>query len=98
MVNEADRTLLPPSSGVADAHARGLLVHPYTFRTERNRQALEDNFTPAAEYLRFYALGVDGVFSDFPDTAAAARVMHKLQADFGYARCLVRGNGCRDRD
>jgi glycerophosphoryl diester phosphodiesterase len=98
LVNEADRTLLAPSTVVADAHARGLLVHPYTFRNERNRQALEDNFTPTTEYMRFFALGVDGLFSDFPDTAVAARVMHKLRADPGYARCLVQGNGCREGD
>jgi glycerophosphoryl diester phosphodiesterase len=28
---------------------------------------------PKAEYKRFYALGVDGLFSDFPDTAVSAR-------------------------
>ncbi|MBC7801631.1 MAG: PEP-CTERM sorting domain-containing protein, partial [Gemmatimonadaceae bacterium] len=27
---------------------------------------------PQAEYRQFYALGVDGVFSDFPDQAVAA--------------------------
>jgi glycerophosphoryl diester phosphodiesterase len=97
-VNEADRTLQPPSGVIAEAHARGLLVHPYTFRNERNRQALEDNFTPATEYQRFYDLGVDGLFSDFPDTAVAARVMFKLRADPGYVRCLVQGNGCRSDD
>jgi glycerophosphoryl diester phosphodiesterase len=95
-VNEADRTVLPPSTVLADAHARGLLVHPYTFRNERNRQALEDNFSPAAEYLHFYTLGVDGLFSDFPDTALAARVMFKLKNDPGYARCLTQGHSCRD--
>ena len=26
-----------------------------------------------AEYARYFALGVDGVFSDFPGTAVAAR-------------------------
>jgi glycerophosphoryl diester phosphodiesterase len=28
---------------------------------------------PQAEYLQFFRLGVDGVFSEFPDTAVAAR-------------------------
>jgi glycerophosphoryl diester phosphodiesterase len=28
---------------------------------------------PHAEYLQFFRLGVDGVFSEFPDTAIAAR-------------------------
>jgi glycerophosphoryl diester phosphodiesterase len=38
------------------------------------------------------------VFSDFADTAVAARVMFRLARDPGYARCLVRDNGCTDRD
>ena len=29
--------------------------------------------TLSAEYKAFYALGVDGLFSDFPDTAVKAR-------------------------
>ena len=28
---------------------------------------------PKEEYKLFYALGIDGLFSDFPDTALAAR-------------------------
>jgi glycerophosphoryl diester phosphodiesterase len=28
---------------------------------------------PTAEYKAFYALGIDGLFSDFPDTAVKAR-------------------------
>jgi glycerophosphoryl diester phosphodiesterase len=30
------------------------------------------------EYLHFYELGVDGVFSDFPDTAVTARELFRL--------------------
>ena len=36
---------------------------------------------PINEYLAFYELGVDGLFSDFADTAAAARVMYLLKKD-----------------
>jgi glycerophosphoryl diester phosphodiesterase len=93
-VNEADRTLLPATDLVQRAHAAGLLVHPYTFRNERSRVSVDDGGNPVNEYLRFYQLGVDGVFSDFADTAAAARVMFKLRSDPDYARCLVRGQGC----
>jgi len=32
---------------------------------------------PAFEYLRFYRLGIDGVFSDFPDTAFGARALFR---------------------
>ena len=37
---------------------------------------------------------MDGVFSDFADTAFAARAMFLLKNDPGYARCLVKGRGC----
>ena len=97
-VNEADRITIPATDLVQRAHALGLVVHPYTFRNERTRQPLGDGIDPTNEYLRFYELGVDGVFSDFADTAFAARVMFKLKTDPGYARCLVKDNGCTDRD
>jgi glycerophosphoryl diester phosphodiesterase len=73
-------------------------VHTWTFRNERTRQPLDDKNNPVNEYLRFYELGVDGLFSDFADTAVAARVMFRLKADPDYARCLVRDNGCTERD
>lgn len=93
-VNEADRTVLPATDLVQRAHASGLVVHPYTFRNEVSRLPLEDINTPTNEYQRFYALGVDGVFSDFADTAVAARAMFKLKTDPDYPRCLLRGKGC----
>jgi len=101
LVNEADRVVVKPgepSKVIHDAHARGLIVHTWTFRNERSRQPLDDGGNPVNEYLRFFELGVDGVFSDFADTAVAARVMFKLKNDPGYARCLVHDNGCTDRD
>jgi glycerophosphoryl diester phosphodiesterase len=88
-VNDADRTLLPPSEVVANAHRLGLLVHAYTFRNEPRRLAANFAGNPVNEYLAFYELGVDGVFSDFADTAAAARTMYLLKKDPRYARCLV---------
>jgi glycerophosphoryl diester phosphodiesterase len=72
---------LPPTAFVADAHRAGLVVHPYTFRAENTFLPLElrssanpaeyGNF--AAEVRQFFALGVDGVFTDNPDKAVAAR-------------------------
>jgi glycerophosphoryl diester phosphodiesterase len=88
-VNDADRTLLPPTSVVADAHAAGLLVHPYTFRNEQRRLAADYAGDPTAEYRTFFAAGVDGLFSDFPDTAFVARAQHLLDADPSLGRCLV---------
>ncbi|MCK9385886.1 MAG: glycerophosphodiester phosphodiesterase [Nevskia sp.] len=71
---------------VRDAHAAGLLVHPYTFRNENNFLPAELRVGDAAaaayptfygraldEYRQFFALGVDGVFSDNGDTAIEAR-------------------------
>lgn len=58
---------------IENAHAAGLQVHPYTFRDEEKYLTVDYQGDPIAEYQQFYELGVDGVFSDFPDTAAAAR-------------------------
>jgi glycerophosphoryl diester phosphodiesterase len=58
---------------VVAAHAAGLVVHPYTFRSDAPFLGAEYKGDPAAEYCRFFALGVDGVFSDFPDHALTAR-------------------------
>ena len=67
--------------GVDDAHAAGLKVVPYTFRNENQflPPSLRSSADPNAygdafsEYKAFFDLGVDGVFSDNPDTAVAAR-------------------------
>jgi glycerophosphoryl diester phosphodiesterase len=91
LVNEADRKLLAPSAVVANAHAQGLLVHPFTFRNEQRRLASDYKGVPANEYLTFYELGVDGLFTDFPDTAVTARALWALKKDADAARCLVEG-------
>jgi glycerophosphoryl diester phosphodiesterase len=70
-----------PTSLVAAAHAAGLRVHAYTFRNENRflpadlRAAGPDTAPGDAvgEYVAFLAAGVDGVFSDHPDTAVRAR-------------------------
>ncbi|MFM9975277.1 MAG: glycerophosphodiester phosphodiesterase [Beijerinckiaceae bacterium] len=72
-IDEQDRVLLPPSSVVADAHAVGLFVHTWTFRSEPRRLASDYKGDATAEYKAFYQLGVDGLFSDFPDVAVKAR-------------------------
>ena len=71
--DEQDRVLATPTSVVKDAHAAGLQVFTWTFRNEPKRLASSFKGDPAAEYKAFYALGVDGLFSDFPDTAVKAR-------------------------
>ncbi|GAA0794938.1 glycerophosphodiester phosphodiesterase [Spirilliplanes yamanashiensis] len=72
---------LTPTTVVRDAHRAGLLVHAWTFRAENQflPPALRLGDDPnargdlAAELDLFYALGVDGVFADFPDLAVAVR-------------------------
>jgi glycerophosphoryl diester phosphodiesterase len=64
-----DGRLLPPTSLVEDAHRAGLLVHPWTFRSDPQFLAPEYGGRPELEYEQFYRLGVDGVFSDFPEVA-----------------------------
>jgi glycerophosphoryl diester phosphodiesterase len=58
---------------IEQAHAAGLRVHAYTFRTESATLAPEYRGDPTLEYRQFFALGIDGVFSDFPDVALSAR-------------------------
>jgi glycerophosphoryl diester phosphodiesterase len=72
-INDNDRVALPPTDVVKNAHAAGLFVHAYTFRSEQTLLLSDYQGDPKAEYKRFYNLGVDGLFSDFPDTAVAAR-------------------------
>ena len=72
-IDERDRVLMAPTNVVKDAHELGLFVHTWTFRSESRRLASDFDGNPAAEYKAFYALGVDGVFSDFPDAAVKAQ-------------------------
>jgi glycerophosphoryl diester phosphodiesterase len=73
VISDADRPLKEPTTLIDDAHAAGLLVHAYTFRNEDFFLAPEYNGNPELEYERFFKLGLDGLFSDFPDTAVAVR-------------------------
>jgi glycerophosphoryl diester phosphodiesterase len=77
---DADGRLLAPTSLIADAHAAGLVVHPYTFRPENNflpadfrsnadKTARGDAF---GEITRFLRAGIDGMFSDDAFVARAA--------------------------
>ena len=68
-----DKRLKPTTSLINDAHAVGLRVHTWTFRNEDQYLAPDYNGDSQAEYEQFFKLGIDGVFSDFPDTAVTAR-------------------------
>ncbi|MDD1651161.1 MAG: glycerophosphodiester phosphodiesterase, partial [Methylococcaceae bacterium] len=75
-VDLRDAVTKPPTSLVAKAHKEGLFVHVFTFRNEQRRLASSYRGDPQAEYLQFFQLGVDGVFSEFPDTAVMARAAY----------------------
>ena len=83
---DAANNLLAPTTLIEDAHAAGLIVHAWTFRSENN--FLPNDFRlgdPAdplflrkhgdatAEDTFFLELGLDGFFTDFPDTGVEAR-------------------------
>lgn len=69
IVDIRDREVVGDTGVVANAHAAGLVVHAFTFRNDRSLYGFTD---PAEEYAAYFALGVDGVFTDYPDTAYAA--------------------------
>lgn len=68
---------------IEDAHAIGLKVHPYTFRNEAQYLHKDYQDDPKKEYLQFYELGVDAVFSDFPDQAISARNIFLKNKEIG---------------
>lgn len=73
--------LQTPTSLVADAHKVGLKVHPYTFRSDKEYLNASYKNDPKLEYFEFFKLGVDGVFSDFPADAIAARKAFESNQD-----------------
>jgi len=64
------------TSVVADAHKLGLFVHVFTFRNEKKYLAADYHGDPSLEYLKFFRLGVDGVFTDFTHTGIGARAAY----------------------
>jgi glycerophosphoryl diester phosphodiesterase len=76
-----DGSLAPPTTLVDDAHRAGLLVHPWTFRSDPPFLAAEYGGDPGREYAQLFALGVDAVFSDFPGDAVRARLQYAGRSD-----------------
>lgn len=69
-LNINDRRVEGSTGVVEAAHARGLLVHTWTFRNDASGYGFKD---PQAEMAYYMRLGVDGVFTDFPATGVAAK-------------------------
>jgi glycerophosphoryl diester phosphodiesterase len=65
-----DGSLLPPTDLVTRAHALGLLVHVWTLRIDKEFLPAGYHGRAEAEFEQFRTLGVDGLFTDFPDVAA----------------------------
>jgi len=91
---EASRKAVPPPDPakqdlIKRAHKQGLVVHTWTFRNEQKRLLADYAGNPVDEYLQFYRLGIDGVFSDFTDTAVVARILFDLERDPDAGRCLT---------
>ncbi|MFJ4239959.1 glycerophosphodiester phosphodiesterase family protein [Streptomyces iakyrus] len=76
-----DKSSVAGTDLVADAHAAGLRIGPYTFRAENQflperfrRGGGANDFGDAfAECALYYRMGVDAVVTDFPDLAVIAR-------------------------
>ena len=69
-LNINDRRVEGSTGVVERAHAKGLLVHTWTFRDDASGYGFKD---PKLEMQAFFKLGIDGVFTDFPATGVSAR-------------------------
>ncbi|MFI1537988.1 glycerophosphodiester phosphodiesterase [Streptomyces anandii] len=78
---DKDGNLTEPSSLVGDAHAAGLILHPYTVRNEnpflppkfRKGTAADAYGDVFGVFQAYFATGIDGVFTDNADTGVLAR-------------------------
>jgi glycerophosphoryl diester phosphodiesterase len=73
--DDADQTTTASTTLIGDAHAAGLFGHAYTWRNEARFLLATYGDDPVNEYVQFYCLGIDGVFSDNPDTAVTSRTL-----------------------
>jgi glycerophosphoryl diester phosphodiesterase len=64
---------------VERAHRAGLQVHVWTLRADKEFLPAAYKGDASAEFRDFQRLGVDGVFTDFPDIAAAAYARRSRQ-------------------
>ncbi|WP_405710861.1 MULTISPECIES: glycerophosphodiester phosphodiesterase [unclassified Streptomyces] len=84
---DASGRLTAPTTLVKDAHAQGLVLHPYTMRNENSflpadfRRGTDPNAYGDAfgAFQAYFATGIDGIFSDNPDTALLAAADHNAK-------------------
>lgn len=85
-VNEADGVSVKNSNLIADAKTAGLFIHPYTMRSDVSlardyagggvgTAGVRNVAAAFAEYAQLFALGVDGMFSDFSNDEFDSRAM-----------------------
>ncbi|MFJ1648669.1 glycerophosphodiester phosphodiesterase [Streptomyces sp. NPDC088258] len=78
---DAQGRLTRPTTLVRDAHAKGLILHPYTLRDENAflpadfRRGTDPNAYGDAfgAFRAYFEQGIDGIFTDNPDTGLLAR-------------------------
>lgn len=78
---DATGKLGTPTTLVRDAHAKGLILHPYTLRDENAflpadfRRGTDPNAYGDAfgAFRAYFEQGIDGIFTDNPDTGLLAR-------------------------
>lgn len=79
IIPEVSGVLQTPTDLIKYAHAAGLKVHPYTFRSDKEYLHPSYGGDPEKEYHQFFKAAVDGLFSDFPDHAVKALKSFKVQ-------------------
>lgn len=67
--NESTKARLVITDMVKEAHESGMEVHPYTFRLDPGKIPRYASSFENMLDIFFYTVGVDGVFTDFPDRA-----------------------------
>jgi len=75
--------LTKPTEFIKRAHSMGLEVHTYTFRLEKQFLDKKYQGNLDTEILEFLKLGVDGVFTDFPDIGVRAKLAYLSNLEIG---------------
>ena len=105
-VNEADGVSVKNSNLIADAKLAGLFIHPYTMRSDVNMArdyagggagtaGVRNVAAAFAEYSQLFALGVDGMFSDFSNDEYDARAMFAADQTYIIEYAFTTANGQR---